>query len=175
MNPAKIKQCISGDRKIQKELYDMYKNTLFVLCQRYFSDRDDAQDALQEGFIKIFRDLHQFDETKGQLIHWMKKVMVNTCLEKIRKSKVSMYSIDDNISNMGYESDILSDLRLHDILKWIQKLPFGYRTVFNLYAIEGYSHADIASQLGITESTSKTQYMKAKNMLKGFLEVVLNS
>lgn len=173
MDPAKIKQCISGDRKAQKELYEMYKITLFVLCQRYLSDRDEAQDVLQDGFIKIFRDLYQFDETKGQLIHWMKKVMINTCLEKIRKRKLSVHSIDDNISNIGYESDILSDLSLYDITKWIQKLPLGYRTVFNLYAIEGYSHSDIGSQLGISESTSKTQYMKARNMLKGFLEVAL--
>ena len=173
MDPAKIKQCISGDRKTQKELYEMYKVSLFIVCQRYFSDRDEAQDVLQDGFIKIFRDLHQFDESKGQLLYWMKKVMVNTCLEKLRKRKIFLHSIDDNISNIVYDSDILSDLNLYDITKWIQKLPLGYRTVFNLYAIEGYSHADIAIQLGITESTSKTQYMKARNMLKGFLEVAL--
>ncbi len=173
MNPSLIKQCIAGNRSAQKELYESYKVTLFVLCQRYFSDIEDANDVMQEGFVKVFRDLHQYDQNKGQLVSWIKKVFINTCLEKIRKKKVLFNQISENHYEMASDSDIISDLQLKDITKIIQSLPVGYRTVFNLYVIEGFNHQEISQKLGITESTSKTQLMKAKNMLKGKLEMIL--
>ncbi len=173
MDIQKIKLCIDGNRLAQKELYEAYKVNLFVLCQRYFSDLEDAKDALQEGFVKVFRDLHQYDEEKGHLASWIKKVFINTCLEKLRKNKIDFQQITDFDLSFVYDQDILSELNLKDLTKIIQKLPTGYRTVFNLYVIEGYNHQEIADQLGISESTSKTQLMKAKNMLRLMFEDIL--
>jgi RNA polymerase sigma-70 factor (ECF subfamily) len=173
MDIQKIKLCIDGNRLAQKELYEAYKVNLFVLCQRYFSDLEDAKDALQEGFVKVFRDLHQYDEGKGHVASWIKKVFINTCLEKLRKRKIDFQQITDYDLSFVYDQDILSELNLKDLTKIIQKLPTGYRTVFNLYVIEGYNHQEIADQLGISESTSKTQLMKAKNMLRLMFEDIL--
>ena len=173
MDPIKIKQCIAGNRLAQKELYESYKVTLFVLCQRYFSDREDALDVLQEGFVKVFRDLHQYDENKGYLISWIKKVFINTCLEKIRKKKLLFSPISENQYELESDIDILSELQLKDLTKMIHGLPLGYRTIFNLYVIEGFNHQEISQKLGITESTSKTQLMKAKKMLRSKLEMIL--
>jgi RNA polymerase sigma factor (sigma-70 family) len=168
----KIKLCIEGNRKAQEELYSAFKTFAFVTCQRYFADLEDAKDALQEGFVKVFRDLYQFDDSKGYLPSWIKKVFINTCLEKLRKKKIEFYSIDDNAYNSGFDAEVISELNLKDLTRMIQKLPTGYRTVFNLYVLEGYSHLEISQQLGISESTSKTQLMKAKNMLRIKLEDV---
>jgi RNA polymerase sigma factor (sigma-70 family) len=169
-----IKLCLKGDRAAQKELYEMYKVNMFALCQRYFSDIEDAKDTLQEGFIKIYRDLNQYSEDKGTLGSWIKKVFINTCLEKLRKNKLDFQSLDTATETIGFESTIVSDLNLRDLTLLIQNLPLGYRTVFNLYVIEGYSHKEIGEQLNISENTSKTQLMKAKNMLKNKLEEILN-
>lgn len=173
MDNQKIKLCVQGSRTAQKELYEAYKVNLYVLCQRYFSDLEDAKDVLQEGFVKVFRDLHQYDENKGNIYSWIKKVFVNTCLEKLRKKKIDFKKIEDYDHEVLFDSGIISDLNLKDLTKMIQKLPPGYKTVFNLYVIEGYSHQEIADQLDISESTSKTQLMKAKNMLRLKLEDVL--
>ena len=170
MDSYKIKQCIHNDRVAQKELYDLYKTNMFVLCMRYFSEQEEAKDALQEGFIKVFRDLYQYDSSKGALGSWIRRVMVNTCLEKLRKNKVNFQPIDDIKNMVGYESSILSDLMIKDLTKLIQLLPIGYRTVFNLYVVEGYTHNEISEQLKISENTSKTQLMKAKNMLRNKIE-----
>jgi RNA polymerase sigma factor (sigma-70 family) len=175
METPKIKLCIEGNRIAQKELYDSYKNALFVLCQRYFNNTDDAQDALQDGFIKVFRDIHQFDGLKGSIYSWLKKVFVNTCLEKLRKKKLEFISVDDIQVTSSYEPEVLSSLSLKEITNLIQSMPTGYRTVFNLYIIEGYSHLEIAQLLGISESTSKTQLMKAKNFLKDKLKLVFEN
>ncbi len=172
MDDQKIRLCIDGNRIAQKELYEAYKVNLYVLCQRYFSDLEDAKDTLQEGFVKVFKDLHQYDQAKGHVSSWIKKVFVNTCLEKLRKKKLDFRKIEDYEQEVVQDSCIISDLNMKDLTKMIQKLPTGYRTVFNLYVIEGYNHQEIAEQLGISESTSKTQLMKAKNMLRLKLDVV---
>lgn len=172
MDIHKIKLCIEGNRVAQKELYEAYKVNLYVLCQRYFLDIEDAKDALQEGFVKVFRDLHQYDDQKGHVSSWIKKIFINTCLEKLRKKKIDFQQIQDFDQGAVYESGILSDLNMKDLTKMIQNLPTGYRTVFNLYVIEGFNHQEIADKLGISENTSKTQLMKAKNMLRNKLEEV---
>ena len=175
MDTPKIKLCIEGNRSAQKELYDSYKHALFVLCQRYFSNVDDAQDALQDGFIKVYRDLYQFDALKGSIYSWLKKVFINTCLEKLRKKKLDFVNVDDAQITSYYEPDVISTLGLKEITELIQTMPTGYRTVFNLYVIEGYNHSEIAQMLGISESTSKTQLMKAKFFLKGKIELVVEN
>jgi len=172
MDRQKIKLCIEGNRVAQKELYEAYKVNLYVLCQRYFFDIEDAKDALQEGFVKVFRDLHQYDEQKGHVSSWIKKIFINTCLEKLRKKKIDFQQISDFDQCAVHDSGILSDLNMKDLTRLIQNLPTGYRTVFNLYVIEGFNHQEIGDKLGISENTSKTQLMKAKNMLRNKLEEV---
>jgi len=168
-----LKQCLNGSATAQKELYDNYKVNMFILCQRYFSDRNDAQDALQEGFIKVFRDLYQFDDSKGYFSGWIKKIFINTCLELLRKKRIDFNQLEEYFEVADVQYDVLSSLNVKDLTKMIQTLPLGYRTVFNLYVIEGFKHYEIAEKLNITENTSKTQLMKAKNHLKKLLETVL--
>lgn len=168
-----IKNCIDGNRGAQKELYESFKVNMYVLCQRYFSDLEDAKDALQDGFVKVYRDLYQFNDEKGNIGSWVKKVFVNTCLEKLRKKKVDFYALDDRAEVVAYDSGIVSELHLRDLTKMIQLLPAGYRTVFNLYVIEGYTHQEIGEILGISDNTSKTQLMKAKNLLRIKFEEIL--
>jgi len=169
-----LKLCLKYDLKAQNKLYELYKVNMFVLCQRYFAQRDDAQDALQDGFVKVFRDLHQFDPSKGTLGSWMKKVFINTCLEILRKKRIDFNNLDD-IGEIPYQDGgIISDLNHKDLTKLIQKLPAGYRTVFNLYIVEGFTHNEIAEKLNISENTSKTQLMKAKIALKRSLELIFN-
>jgi RNA polymerase sigma factor (sigma-70 family) len=170
MNKNLLEACLNRDIKAQKALYETYKVSMYVTCQRYTASMEDAKDALQDGFIKVFRDLHQFDAEKGKFEHWIKKVMVNTCLEAIRKKRIDFQSLDSSFNIPSQEETSLSKLSLQELTKLIQSLPLGYRTVFNMYVIEGYAHAEIAEQLEITESTSKTQLMKAKSLLRQKLE-----
>jgi len=174
MDKKDIQLCVKQDRKAQKRLYEAFKTRMYILCQRYFSNKEDSKDALQEGFIKVFKDLHQYDENKAALGTWMNRVFVNTCLQKLRKKKVDFQAMGVKTEMVGFESTIISDLHLKDLTRIIQKLPIGYRTVFNLYVIEGYNHREISTQLGIAESTSKTQLMKAKKMLRIKLAEALN-
>ena len=169
-----VSDCMKGDRNAQKKLYDSFSNSMFVLCQRYFNCREEALDAVQEGFIKVFRDLKQFDSSKGNLSQWIRKIFVNTCLEMLRKKKVFFQDIETIPDVMDLGGNIMDDLNMHDLVRTIQKLPVGYRTVFNLYVIEGYTHAEIAQKLNISENTSKTQLLKAKASLKRVLEMAFN-
>ena len=173
MDEKRIKSCLAGNRSAQKELYERYKVNMYVLCQRYFFDQEESKDALQEGFINVYRALYQYDSSRGSLGSWMKRVFINTCLEKLRKKRIDFQSLEYASETIGYESNIISNLSVKDLVQLIRKLPIGYRTVFNLYAIEGYSHREIAEQLNISESTSKTQLMKAKNLLKEKIEMIL--
>lgn len=167
-----IEQCLKGNQNAQKALYEMYKVQMFVLCQRYFRQRAEASDALQEGFIKVFRDLHQFDRDKGLFVGWLRRVFVNTCLELLRKKKVIFSDIGDYPGIEDNNENVIDSLNLRDLVKLIQRLPVGYRTVFNMFVVEGYSHSEIAEKLNISENTSKTQLMKAKNALRKAFEVV---
>ena len=176
MENSIIKACLKNDRAAQKSLYEQYRIQMYVLCQRYCTSAEDAKDCLQEGFIKIYRDLYQFDPLKGKFEYWIKKVFVNTCLEAIRKKKIDFQSLDStNNSQIASEESSISTLSLQELTKLIQTLPIGYRTVFNMYVIEGYSHAEIAEHLNISESTSKTQLMKAKSCLRQRLEESFNA
>ena len=162
-----IKACLKGDRKSQKQFYLMFANRLYGLCLRYSKNEDEAKDLLQEGFIKIFENLKQYKH-KGSLEGWMRRIIINTAMERFRKS--SNFLLFDNEAKMEsvqvrYQH-IVEDLNTKDLLKMVQSLSPQYRTVFNLYAIEGYSHQEIAQKLNITEGTSKSNLSRARDMLK---------
>jgi RNA polymerase sigma-70 factor (ECF subfamily) len=166
-----IKGCEKGNRKAQNQLYQKYKATLFGICLRYANSREEAEDMLQEGFIKIFSDLYQYKPT-GPLGGWMRRVVINVALQHIRKNK--KFRIFENHAQIvaAYDPDleIFKSNREEAILKIVQQLPDGYRIIFNLYVIEEFSHREIAEKLGISVSTSKSQYSRARAALRAMLE-----
>lgn len=166
-----INGCIKKDRKAQRRLYDLYKVQLFRVCLRYAKDRPEAEDILQDGFLKIFADIHQY-KGSGALGGWLRRVMVNTALQHLRKQKRRGQTLEITEIADTYQAEevIMSDLRAKTLTRLIQQLPPGYRAVFNMYVIEGYSHREIAEQLNVTESTSKSQLSKAKALLRKMLE-----
>lgn len=165
-----IKTCLEGSRKAQKALFDKFSGKMMAVCMRYASDREQAEDWLQEGFIKVFTNLEKF-KFEGSFEGWVRRTMVNTCLDHIRRVKKQFIDVDISEADflVGDEEKALSKLRVEEMIAIIEKLPVGYRTVFNLYAIEGYSHQEIADELGVTVSTSKTQYKKARTHLMSLI------
>jgi RNA polymerase sigma-70 factor (ECF subfamily) len=159
--------CQKQNRKVQKELYDRYAPILLGICFRYAKDTSEAEDVLQEGFIKIFDKIKQYDN-KGSFEGWMKRIIVNTAISNYRKNLKRYYSVevDDPVSlsipNALSEQEYTKD----ELLQVIKSLPDGYRMVFNLYAIEGYKHKEIADLLDIDETTSKSQYSRAKKQIQ---------
>jgi RNA polymerase sigma factor (sigma-70 family) len=163
--------CIAARPKAQKALFDIYAPKLYVVCLRYLKDQMRAQDVLQDTFVKIFANIGNY-KSEGAFEGWLKRIAVNTCLDQLRKDKklLTDVSIDDVSHKLSTDSFSVEKLMADDLLKLVQALPDGYRTVFNLFAIEGYSHQEIAQQLGISESTSKTQYLRARAYLKDRIE-----
>jgi len=161
-----IKRALKGNQKAFKALYQKYQHSLFLVCLRYAKDRSTAQDYLQEAFITIFNKLKQFDQSRGVFEAWAKRITINVCLMKIRKSKLYAVNITGEEQIQSTDPGILSKLSLQEMLQLIQQLPYGYKTVFNMYVIDGFSHKEIAAELGISIGTSKSQLMKARNHLK---------
>jgi RNA polymerase sigma factor (sigma-70 family) len=170
-----IKGCLSGDRKFQEKLYNIHSSKMYAVCLRYCSDTDDAQDVLQDGFIKVFKNLDKF-RGEGSFEGWIRRIFVNTAIEHYRR-KTNLVSITETVE-VTKEDDSWSafdKLAEKDILQIIKQLSPGYRTVFNMYVIEGYSHREIGEILNISEGTSKSQLARAKNMLqKMIIEKKLN-
>lgn len=160
-----IRGCVSGRNNAQKLLYDMFSPKLFSLCLRYSRDRSEAEDTLQEGFIRIFSHIRDF-RFEGSFEGWMRRIMVNTALEKHRKLNY-MYSLteDETIADTG-SSFSVEQTAAADLLKMVQELSPQYRMVFNLYAIEGYNHKEIGVMLGISEGTSKSNLSRARQVLQ---------
>ena len=166
-----IAGCREGKRASQRLLYDTHQAKMLGVCMRYFPDRDQAQDVLQDGFIKVFKNIVSFEE-KGSFEGWIRRIMVNTALELIRKNAKKGQEVDfENEALMiaSPESPI-ERLEANDILYFIKALPNGYRVIFNLFAIEGYSHQEIADQLNISVSTSYSQYHRARTLLQKILK-----
>lgn len=161
-----INGCIKGDRKAQQHLYDLYCGRFLAICLRYIKDHDMAEDVMIEGFMRIFDKLPQYEE-KGSFEGWMKKVIVRESLMALRKNKNLMLEIalDNHEEAKGTHYEI-NEMEAGELMEMIHELPLGYRTVFNLYAIEGYAHAEIGELLGISENTSKSQLSRARNLLK---------
>ena len=151
MEKQLIEGCKRGDRKAQKELYEMYSRKMMGVCLRYIGDRETARDLLQDGFIKVFTS-----------------IFVNCALEYLRKSDVLRESVgfDLSIDQIGFDDLIISEISASELLKLVQDLPNSLRAVFNLFAIEGYSHKEVAKMMDISESTSRSQYVRAKQLLQ---------
>ena len=165
-----IQDCINGNRKSQKELYDMYSSKMFSVCLRYAKNNMDAEDILQDAFVKLFNNLHKF-RGEGSFDGWVRRIFVNTAIEHIRRKNVNITG-GEGLENsvVDKHSTALDNLYEKDLLSTSRTLSEGYRTVFNLYAVEGYSHKEIAKQLGITESTSKSQFSRAKSLLRNIIQ-----
>lgn len=170
-NEILIKRCLSGDAKAQKELFDKYAGKMLAVCSRYMQDQDEAEDVFQDGFVKVFSKLNKFNG-KGSLEGWIRRIIVNSCLDQIRKNKKFKQNVSmENVSNyVEFDGYIIEQLGEQDLLKIIEGMPDGYRVVFNMFAIEGFSHKEIANELNVSENTSKSQYARARAYLKKKLE-----
>jgi RNA polymerase sigma factor (sigma-70 family) len=161
-----IKKCASGDRKAQTTLYNQFASKMYGVCLNYSKDAAEAEDNLQDGFIRVFTKIDQYG-FKGSFEGWMRRIMVNTSLEKFRKQN-HLYPVEDMMvfENVQHPEETLSSISADDLLKIIQELPPRYRMVFNLYAIEGYSHQEIAKLMEINEGTSKSNLSRARVILQ---------
>lgn len=159
--------CIQGNAKCQQALFQRFAGKMLVVCMRYSRHQMEAEDMLQDAFIKIFEHLDQF-QSKGSLEGWIRRIVVNTALKTFDRKSVSQEQIGIDPTWDSPDPEPIGDLQLHaeDLLQLIRQLPDGYRVVFNLYAIEGYSHQEIAEMLGIQESTSRSQLVKARKYLQ---------
>src|ERR671921_232002 len=167
---ALIIGCLHNDPTAQRELYNRFSPKMLSVCYRFAQSREDAEDMLQEGFIKVFSQVHTF-QNKGAFEGWIRRIMVHTCINHLKKNKKFNESVDI-IHATGVqvrEESIPSIVQAKQIVECIRLLPLGYRTVLNLYAIEGYSHKEIATMLDVEESTSRSQYTRAKQMLEDIL------
>ncbi|MEO6188117.1 MAG: RNA polymerase sigma factor [Ginsengibacter sp.] len=170
-----IQGCINENRQMQEILYHKYSSKMYGVCLRYSGNSDDANDLLQEGFIKVFKNLGKF-RGEGSFEGWIRRIFVNTSIEHFRK-KVKLYNVTEVQENTVEDQDLtaLDTLAEKDIIVLVNELSPGYKTVFNMHVIEGYSHKEIAEMLGITEGTSKSQLARAKGVLKKSLEKRLNT
>ena len=161
-----IEGCKNGERLAQKELYETYSRKMMGVCLRYVSDRETARDLLQDGFVKVFTGMDSYSGIGA--FEGIRKIFVNCALEYLRKSDVLREATDlDNTAELIHpDSSVLSDMSAVELMKLVQELPAGFRTVFNLFAIEGYSHKEISEMMNITESTSRSQFTRAKQLLQ---------
>lgn len=171
-----IKDCIKGKRAAQHELYQLFAAQMLGVCYRYTKNLDDAEDVLQEGFIKVYTNLAQFKH-KGDLGGWIRRIMVNTALTYLKKhSRYSNQMSFDHIPlHPVVEEQATMNMQTAALIELIRKLPAGYQTIFNLVAIEGYNHLEVAAMLGISENTSRSQYSRARAMLMREIEAIGHS
>lgn len=168
-----IQGCINGDRQMQQALYSRFSAKMYGVCVRYAGNEHDADDILQEGFIKIFKNIAKF-RSEGSFEGWIRRIFVNTAIEHYRK-RVKLFNVTEAQENTIEDDrlDALDVLAAKDLIKIVNELSPGYKAVFNLHVIEGYSHKEIAELLGITEGTSKSQLARAKGVLKKLIETRL--
>lgn len=161
-----ISGCKNNDRKCQRALVDLYSGMLFTVCRRYFSDDASAQDALQEGLIRILKSINTYSESKGNLVAWMRRIVVNECLRIIKKRGLHFEEVNEYLMVVDDSANALDLLHEEDLIRLINQLPDGYREVFNMNVIDAYTHKEIAKILNIKESTSRSQLTRAKKILQ---------
>ena len=166
---ALIKGCRKGKRQAQQQVYETYSPKMFAVCLRYVRHQFDAEEVMTNGFLKVFSKIDQFKE-EGSFEGWIRRIMVNEALNHLRKNKMQQSEVDiENTREVAEYAEAESNLNAEDLMKCVNQLPDGYRTVFNLYAIEGYSHKEIAEQLGISTNTSKSQLSRARVLLQKYV------
>ena len=166
-----ISRCKQKDRRAQNMLFNSYAPLFKSICLRYMKNEVDAEDALIKGFYKIFKNLHSF-KGEGSLEGWMKRIVVNECLMLLRKNHNinMMVAIDDASVMNSLKVDFVDNLTYEEVLALLDELPVGYRTVFNMYVIEGYKHREIGEKLGISINTSKSQLRLAKDRIRKIMK-----
>ncbi|MDP5172035.1 MAG: RNA polymerase sigma factor [Bacteroidia bacterium] len=171
--PHIIDGCRKGDKMSQRRFYEHFSPKMLAVCHRYARQEGDAHDMLQDAFIKVFQNFSKYDD-RGSVEGWVRRVVVNTAIDHLRKHKYQLQQTEVNeaIHETTNAEDALDHMELSFLYDVIQSLPEGYRMIFNLYAIEGFSHAEIGEKLGINESTSRSQYTRARSQLKKRIEQV---
>lgn len=170
-----IKRCLGNDSIAQRKLYERYASKLMGICYRYTSSAAEANDVLQEAFIKIFEKLETLHELSA-LEAWMRKVTVTTALNYLKKHRKHQFTEQiDDYHHLGENEAAHANLGTEELMKLIQELPLNYRTIFNLYALDGFTHRDIGNQLGITESTSRAHYSRARAALVRKIQIINQS
>lgn len=166
-----VKECLRNNPVAQRQLYELFAENMLGVCYRYTKSMNDAEEVLQQGFIKVFTHLHQF-KMEGELGAWIRRIIVNTAINYLKRKP--RYQLD-----LGFEDTHLHpvsssepemNLNMKDLLNLVRQLPPGYQTIFNLFAVEGYTHVEIGKLLGIKESTSRSQYARARGLLISWLE-----
>lgn len=164
-----VQGCIKEDRHCQQALFVRYAGKMLAVCMRYTRHRMEAEDILQDAFVKVFDNIHKF-QFKGSFEGWIRRIVINTALKNYSKKSFQQEQIGlENQPEHSTEPESYKNLEQEEMLRLINRLPEGYRVVFNLYAIEGYSHKEISDMLGIQESTSRSQLVKARKMLQGMI------
>jgi RNA polymerase sigma-70 factor (ECF subfamily) len=170
-----INGCLKGDRRTQEELYRRFSPKMYAVCLRYAGNAEEAQDILQEGFIKVFKKLDSF-RSEGSFEGWIRRIFVNTAIEHFRRKRYLMPVTEKEENTIeGKYLSVLDNLAAADIMALVQELSPGYRTVFNMYVIEGYSHKEIGDILGISEGTSKSQLSRAKVILQDMVRKFIDN
>ena len=172
-----LEGCIKGESSAQKKLFDSYSRLLLGVCMRYATSIEEAEDVMQEGFVKIFLNIKEF-KGEGSLVAWMRRIMINTAITHYHKMRKHRYHDDlDEVKETKFEDHQWgeADFSREELYKVIQRMPEGYRMVFNLYAVEGYKHREIAEILEIDENTSKSQYSRARRWLQDRLMKIIES
>jgi len=167
-----IKDCKESNIIAQRLLYEQYCHQLFTCCKRYIKNTEDAEECLMNGYLKIFKSIGTFEgENIASFYGWMKKIVINECLMKLRKKNYLLFDeFDDSLINVSIEPNVLEEISAKEIYSLIQEMPAGYKSVFNLYVVDQLTHKEIASLLKISEGTSKSQLNKARVYLKKLID-----
>jgi RNA polymerase sigma factor (sigma-70 family) len=166
-----VKECLRNNPVAQKQLYELFADKMLGICYRYTKSTNDAEEVLQQGFIKVFTNLHQY-KMEGELGAWIRRIIVNTAINYLKRKpryQLDLSFEDSHLHPVSSQEPEMS-LNLKDLLSLVRQLPPGYQTIFNLCAVEGYSHVEIGKILGIKESTSRSQYARARALLINWLE-----
>jgi RNA polymerase sigma factor (sigma-70 family) len=169
-----LRGCIEGNRRMQEELYRRFSPRMYAVCLRYAGNAEEAEDILQEGFIKVFKKMDSF-RSEGSFEGWVRRIFVNTAIEHFRRKRYLMPVTEKEENTIeGKYTSVLDELAEKDILALVQELSPGYRTVFNMYVVEGYTHKEIADMLNISEGTSKSQLSRAKVILQDMVRTFID-
>ncbi len=169
-----LRGCMEGNRRMQEELYRRFSPRMYAVCLRYAGNAEEAEDILQEGFIKVFKKMDSF-RSEGSFEGWVRRIFVNTAIEHFRRKRYLMPVTEKEENTIeGKYTSVLDELAEKDILALVQELSPGYRTVFNMYVVEGYTHKEIADILNISEGTSKSQLSRAKVILQDMVRTFID-